>query len=175
MFEDLTDDQIARLRKSLDTKIDKRGPDDCWNWTGSTETGKPNSRHHNYGKVKIPRTHHTARAHRASYYLEHDEDPGGMFVMHECDNPLCCNPKHLSLGTHHDNMLDMRLKGRTISLKPGTQVGDKNLHAKLAEGDVLEIRAASAKGVPNAIIAKKHSVTHANIYAIVKRKTWKHI
>jgi HNH endonuclease len=33
-------------------------------------------------------------------------------VMHSCDNPPCCNPNHLSIGTHHENMIDSMLKGR---------------------------------------------------------------
>lgn len=38
--------------------------------------------------------------------------PRGLFVMHSCDRPKCCNPEHLSVGTHWDNMADMRAKGR---------------------------------------------------------------
>ena len=32
--------------------------------------------------------------------------------MHSCDNPICCNPKHLSKGTHKDNSDDKVRKNR---------------------------------------------------------------
>ena len=35
-----------------------------------------------------------------------------MVVMHTCDNPACCNPLHLRLGTTADNVADKWAKGR---------------------------------------------------------------
>ena len=52
------------------------------------------------------------RAHRIAWTLVNGEIPKGLFVLHRCDNPPCCNPDHLRLGTHKENMDDMNRKGR---------------------------------------------------------------
>lgn len=39
-------------------------------------------------------------------------DTKNLQVLHECDNPICCNPSHLFLGTQKDNIQDMIKKGR---------------------------------------------------------------
>ena len=52
-------------------------------------------------------------AHRVVYALFHDIDiPDDKVIMHSCDNPPCCNPRHLKLGTHNDNCADKVNKGR---------------------------------------------------------------
>lgn len=52
-------------------------------------------------------------AHRVAYEAKYGAIPKGMVVMHLCDNPACCNPDHLTLGTKKDNAHDAILKGRS--------------------------------------------------------------
>jgi hypothetical protein len=76
---------------------------DCWEWQG----GKQNI---GYGMIRDENKMRTT--HRVSYEEHKGPIPKGLCVMHSCDNPICCNPAHLSLGTHKQNMQDMFAKGR---------------------------------------------------------------
>lgn len=78
----------------------------CWLWQGC---------HGRYGAVRIGKGMY--KANRVSYALFYKKDPADLHVLHSCDNPMCCNPNHLSLGTHADNMGDMALKGRADKKK----------------------------------------------------------
>lgn len=77
--------------------------DECWPWSLSRGN-------HGYGQVSYQRTMHLT--HRIAYEMTHGPIPDGLWVLHSCDNPPCCNPKHMFLGTHTDNMRDMTAKGR---------------------------------------------------------------
>ncbi len=78
-------------------------------------------------------------AHRVSYELHNGPIPSGMNVLHECDNPSCCNPNHLFLGTQIDNVADRTVKGRSAR---GGKIGT----AKLTEQDpVLGMRSMRAQ------------------------------
>jgi hypothetical protein len=77
----------------------------CWPWTGSVSTGSLG-----YGTLKY-RNEYTY-AHRVAWELTYGEPLGDRRIRHRCDNPLCCNPLHMMLGSHQDNMDDMVARGR---------------------------------------------------------------
>lgn len=60
-------------------------------------------------------------AHRYAWILTHGAPAEGMHILHECDIPACCNPEHLQLGTHKENMADMAAKGRSNGGYVGTR------------------------------------------------------
>ena len=98
-YQGITDKQASRFW----SKVKRGAPDECWEWQASR---KPKG----YGQLFI--NYHSAHAHRMAYQLTYGAIPDGMFVCHACDNPPCCNPAHLWLGTHRDNSADMVRKGR---------------------------------------------------------------
>ncbi len=97
--------------------VDRRGDDDCWPWIGSCDQ-------YGYGRVNFMTS--TYKAHRVSYEMRKGPIPTGMVVRHNCDNPNCVNPKHLSVGTQKDNMQDASKRGRLNpkslkNLRPGAK------------------------------------------------------
>ena len=88
-------------------KVDKSG--DCWEWRGGMH------RIHGYGSVWVAERGGMVHAHRVAWQLTNGEIPKGLHVLHRCDNRIYVRPDHLFLGTHQDNMRDMRLKGRAHS------------------------------------------------------------
>lgn len=108
-------------------------------------------------------------AHRFAWAEVHGEIPAGMFVCHKCDRPSCINVDHLFLGTHADNMADMRAKGRGNKAK-----GSANNKAKLHEVDIPMIREMLRTGWSLRSIAKLFGVGQATIWDIKKGKIWAH-
>ncbi len=94
---------IKRFWKMLDV----RGPDECWPWTGHANKA-------GYGTLasRIGGRLYCVQTHRVAYSIHHGGIPDGMCVCHSCDNPSCCNPAHLWLGTPGQNNRDRALKGR---------------------------------------------------------------
>lgn len=80
----------------------------CLEWTGSRNAD-------GYGSATRGRS--SALAHRLAWELAYGPIPQGRLVCHRCDNPPCCNPEHLFLGTQSDNMRDMAAKGRSSGQK----------------------------------------------------------
>ena len=91
------------LAKRLKAHTRKDRTSDCVLWTGHRDPG-------GYGRMTLPGT--TRGAHRVAWEVAHGPIPEGMLVLHTCDNPRCCNPEHLKLGTHADNMRHKAERGR---------------------------------------------------------------
>ena len=101
------------------SKVDRTG--ECWLWLAARgRTG--------YGRFRQPKGHEYA--HRVAYRLTFGPIPEGMVVRHICDNPPCCNPEHLLLGTQSDNNKDSVARGRW-----GDRSIPGNQHARKKEGE----------------------------------------
>lgn len=138
----------------------------CWLWRGGT-TGN------GYGAYrfnKIPR-----KAHHIAYILTHGELPklsakhiDGLVIMHSCDNTLCVNPLHLSLGTHMQNIQDRQMKQRNAR-------GESHSRAKLCEQDVLRIRESYLFGANLKDLCSIYGISKRGIKSIIDRQNWRHI
>jgi len=103
---------------------------------------------------------------RYSYIFHFGEIAKGSIVMHKCDNPKCCNPEHLILGTYKDNSEDMCRKGRQNK-------NEKNGSAKLTEIDVKLIRIYYQLGKYTQYeLSKMFKIRQTSISNIINNKTW---
>jgi hypothetical protein len=141
-------------------KIDQSG--ECWIWTASKfENG--------YGQFQMngkPR-----RVHRLMYEHMNGPIPEGMLVRHRCDNPICVNPAHLEVGTHLDNMRDMRVRGRAVS-----RPGESHLNAKFTQEQVEFIRSSCIPRHPElggAALGRRFGVSTSAINSIMSGTRWK--
>jgi hypothetical protein len=143
------------------SQVDRRGESECWNWHGPTNNG--------YGEYSS-RFHKVRSAHRMSWVIHNGIIPADLEVCHHCDNRACVNPTHLWLGTHEQNMHDMKQKGRAAP-----PVGAGNSLAKLTDDKVREIIQLARNGIAHRDLAERYGVTQPNITNIVNRKAWKHV
>ena len=153
-------DTYGELLKKIDRSSGDNG---CWPYTGRlSSTG--------YGVIDINKR--PFLAHRLMYMLIHYEGeplPQGKVVCHSCDNPTCCHPDHLWLGTQGDNIRDMYAKGRKIT----PSVVGSNVHtAKLGDADVRSIRASD---LPDVALSKQFGVSPTQIRNIRYRRHWRHV
>jgi hypothetical protein len=137
------------------SKVDKSGgPDACWVWIAKARCQSGTG----YGNFGISQGKYI-HAHRQAWELTKGKIPEGLHGCHKCDNVLCCNPSHLFLGSHVENMDDMVSKGRGWNLSKDPSLVERLRQAKIgkprSEATKEKLRIAStkprpwAKGVPN--------------------------
>lgn len=135
MLQDLTPEEVTRFW----SRVLRRGDDDCWPWVlGTTHGG--------YGRTCIKGQFY--RTHRVAYAIHTGQDPGDFNVLHECDNPPCCNPKQLIMGTQRNNAEGMVARGR----KKGSRYNQTLARSYKAEG-LTHKQIAEAIGCPLGMVA----------------------
>ena len=114
--------------------------------------------HNGYGLMNV--SGKNARAHRVAFELAFGDIPEGKQVCHSCDNPPCCNPKHLFLGTAKQNAEDRQSKGRGGNRMRGT---------KLTAKDVIVIR-GSHETVDE--LAARFDISRSTVYSVINGSRW---
>jgi hypothetical protein len=151
----MTDADVERFLSFLD----RRGDDECWPWIGNCD---PND-----GRGHFSLHRKTFLAPRIACYLAWHVDPGDRLACHtrDCNNPNCCNPRHLYLGTRKDDARDRVATGR--------QGCGRRPAAKLNEAQVAEIRRRYANGsITQATLAGEYGVSVSAISLLLNYKTW---
>lgn len=153
-----------RLWSRVDTSAGANG---CWNWTGATVRGW-------YGQIRLDPIGNEvsgkkSTTHRVVWELTFGPIPSGMHVCHRCDNPRCVNPAHLWLGTHAENLSDMKAKGRAAR---GERSGTARLNAKQVQ-IIRKLLQSDVCGIHD--LSTLTGTSPATIHAIKHRKTWSHI
>ena len=136
-------------------------PTGCSEWNGARQKD-------GYGILTFHRQ--SWLAHRLAWTLANGEIPAGKYICHDCDNPPCCNPAHLFVGTQVENMADMREKGRRKNINNGSDNG----RAKLTREAVDAIRKEYANGgVTQKELATLYGVNQTNISMLLRRVSWR--
>jgi len=136
-------------------KIKAGEDDECWPYMGAlTKDG--------YGQIGIDKK--VLYAHRVVFELFYLFKPN--ICRHICDNPKCCNPRHLINGNRRDNSRDMVKRGRSTK-------GEKNPAAKITQETVNKIRMRKEKGFSVRQIAEEFALKTHHVYKIVNFMIWK--
>jgi len=136
------------LTKRFWSYVDKKGPNECWEWLGSESLN-------GYGQFWF--RYKIYYAHRISWAIANKTWPIAAYKMicHKCDNKICVNPNHLYLGNAETNQQDASV---------------------LTPEDVREIRCFhKSGGYTYRALSKLFNVNERTISRIVNKITWKEV
>lgn len=137
-------------------------PAACWPWLGATVIGC------GYGRFSLDEL--SVRAHRHIYILIHGPIANNLVVRHKCDNPVCVNPRHLTLGTPKQNTADKYERGRAADRR-----GTKHPLARLSEAQVQAIRRAVSLGQKHHAVAQAYGISRQHVGRITRGEGWRHV
>lgn len=135
------------------SKVDIKGPDECWYWkAGKFSCG--------YGQFYTYLG--SMNAHRVAWIMTNGPILSiKILALHKCDHKLCCNPGHLYLGNHGQNMTDTLARtdvrrGRTTRLR---------------EGELWLLKKLFDAGINRSKLAKMFKISRDNVYYLLNRSS----
>lgn len=140
---------ILRMAPHFWSRVEVRKSwDECWEWTGPALPFG----HGRYDSVA------GKTAHRFAWALENLAlPPKSAVVRHLCDNPPCCNPRHLLLGSQQDNVQDMVDRGRAN----WSEDVCRNGHPRLGNQRIRPDGSRRCRLCDEALSRKRHRVRYA--------------
>lgn len=142
------------------SKVDKRGPDDCWEW-------KLKHKGQRYGTFTCNKQR--LYAHRASLFISQggNIDDKSIMALHSCDNTWCCNPRHLRWGTCKDNVDDKFARHYEREVRRLKKIAEK--WTRITPADLENINLWRSEGYGCKKIAKAYGVTSGHICELYKK------
>lgn len=142
-------------------RVDQRGENECWEWTGYCHPK-------GYGQVTFYKD--VWKTHRLAYERVYGPIPGRKYVCHKCNNPPCCNPRHLYLGAkgetgQKDNM-EQCVRDNRIAR------GVNHPNCSFTDEQVQEVRHLLAADVAQCEVARRYNVTQQTIGQILFGKSY---
>lgn len=169
-------DITAAIAGRFNAKVIQRGPGECWPWAAATNLG-------GYGIFQINGKPYGA--HRVAYIIKNGDIPEPMCVCHTCDNPPCCNPAHLWLGTMTDNRADCVRKGRQAKGDGHWTRLYPDMHPRLAGEQcgaavwsaavVRQVRRLAADHISQAEIARRLKIPRSTVGRFVRRENFREV
>jgi len=138
-------------------KVDTSG--ECWEWTACKDRD---------GYPKITISGKVVTATRYAYRIQNGNFDDKLCILHKCDNPGCVRGSHLYIGTHAENMHDMRRKRRSTW-------GSRSASAKLTNSAIPEIKKLNDDGLSQRKIARLYGVAHGTIAKIIHGVSWRYL
>lgn len=152
-----TTSYCARFVKLCCPKDDITG---CIEWNGYVNSN-------GYGKVSF--LNKPRQAHAVAWELANGEDiPSGNETRHMCDNKLCVNPDHLTVGTHQQNMQDQVDKGLILR-------GEQHKRASISEATAKMIINSFNNGKSVNERCTEFHTTKGVIHPIDRAESWRYL
>lgn len=144
------------LEERFNSHIVRRGPDECWTWTGFLDPC-------GYGRFRVDGKMYGA--HRWALGLVSGGVREDLHALHSCDNPSCVNPAHLRWGTHQENVQERNAKKRQAR-------GERNGRAKLTAEQARQIR-----DMPGSCrkLGKLFGIADTIVGEIKRGERWNHV